>query len=406
MTADLDTLWRTFHRGVYGYLYRLTRDHDLADDLRSRTFLRAATATANGNGCQSDDPRGWIYTIAHSAANDHFRALRRSGVMNDLDALPDEVSPEPSPQECVERTILRERLDRALLRLTDTQREVIVLRLAGYRNVDIAVILDIPEVAVKQRYLRAGGACGCCATARLHGGDSMNKPILLDTFCKAGGCTKGYQRAGFYVVGADIEPQPHYCGDEFIQADALEYLATADLSRYVAIHASPPCQAYSEATPMAHRANHPDLIAPVRELLQATGKPYVIENVESARAHLIEPVKLCGSMFGLHLWRHRYFEIWPRPFALLPPCAHKHAVVPALIDGDMRNVQTPVLCTGGGDGQRAARRTHRPRQPVKEIRWAMEIDWMTQSELTEAIPPAYTEWIGQHLMQAITERAL
>jgi DNA (cytosine-5)-methyltransferase 1 len=226
-------------------------------------------------------------------------------------------------------------------------------------------------------------------------------PRLLDLFCCAGGAARGYQMAGFHVTGIDNRKQPRYAGDTFVQADALEYVAEHG-HEYDCIHASPPCQAYSEATPMAHRSNHADLIEPTRELLQTSGKPYVIENVESARHLLHEPVMLCGSMFGLHLWRHRYFEIWPRVFALLSPCIHKHRLVTATIDGALVSVQTPVLCTGGGDGKLASRRTHRPRQPVKEVRWAMEIDWMVQNELTEAIPPAYSRWIGLQLLAAVT----
>jgi DNA (cytosine-5)-methyltransferase 1 len=214
----------------------------------------------------------------------------------------------------------------------------------------------------------------------------MRKPILLDTFCKAGGCTKGYQRAGFYVVGVDIEPQPHYCGDEFIQADALDYLATADLSRYAAIHASPPCQAYSTFTPLSHRANHPDLIDLVRMQLWATGKPYVIENVSGARMLLDNPVMLCGSMFGLTFWRHRYFEIYPPQLHLLPPCQHNFK---------------PVLITDHGGPNGNGKGKPRTRTPIDVKRAAAGIDWMTEMELSEAIPPAYTEWIGQHLMEAI-----
>lgn len=228
----------------------------------------------------------------------------------------------------------------------------------------------------------------------------MNKPRLLDLFCKAGGCTKGYQLAGFHVVGVDIDPQPRYCGDEFVQADALEYVA-ANGHKFDAISASPPCQAYSEATPMAHRANHPDLIAPTREALQDIGKPYVIENVENARHALINPFLLCGSMFGLHFYRHRYFELSPSLLILLPPCNHRRGPVQAVIDGNVRMVQTPVLCTGGGDGKKSNRKTHRPRQPVDEIRWAMNIPWMTRQELSNAIPPAYTEFIGHRLMSMI-----
>jgi DNA (cytosine-5)-methyltransferase 1 len=225
---------------------------------------------------------------------------------------------------------------------------------------------------------------------------------LLDLFCCAGGAAMGYYRAGFTeIVGVDIAPQPRY-PFEFVRGDALEYL-TQHGHEFDAIHASPPCQAYSEATPMQHRGNHPDLIEPTRKALQTTGKPYVIENVENARHLLINPVKLCGSMFGLYFWRHRYFEINPSVFALLPPCWHRHRKVTATIDGEQRIIQTPILCTGGGDGQTSSRRTHRPRQPVVEIRWATDLHWMTQQELSEAIPPAYTEWIGRHLMEHIRE---
>src|SRR3990167_10972018 len=102
-----------------------------------------------------------------------------------------------------------------------------------------------------------------------------DKPRLLDLFCKAGGATKGYQQAGFYVVGVDIEPQPHYCGDEFYQADALTY----PLEGFDAYHASPPCQRYSVMTNgrwQDRLPNHPDLIQPVSERLSATNKPYII----------------------------------------------------------------------------------------------------------------------------------
>ena len=224
----------------------------------------------------------------------------------------------------------------------------------------------------------------------------MNKPRLLDLFCGAGGAARGYQQAGFYVVGVDNRPQPHYCGDEFYQADALEFCA-ANGAEFDAIHASPPCQAYSEATPVSYRPLHPDLIASTRGTLQATGHPYVIENVESARGLLINPVLLCGTMFGLPIWRHRYFEISPSVFVLVHPCNHDRT--PVEIDGIKLII--PVLCTGGGDGKRANRKTHRPRGKVRDIRLAMDIDWMVQAELTEAIPPAYTEYIGRQLLAAL-----
>lgn len=124
----------------------------------------------------------------------------------------------------------------------------------------------------------------------------MTKPKLLDLFCGAGGAAMGYHRAGFEVTGIDINPQPHY-PFKFIQADAMTY----PLGGFDCYHASPPCQRYSILTRGLHQdriENYPDLIAPIRDRLLHTGKPYVIENVEGARKLLINPVKLCGTMFG------------------------------------------------------------------------------------------------------------
>src|SRR5262245_43529213 len=141
------------------------------------------------------------------------------------------------------------------------------------------------------------------------------KPKLLDLFCGAGGCTKGYQRAGFWVRGVDIKPQPRYCGDEFVKADALEYLAglveSGEINEFNAIHASPPCQVNLQGLNGVNRARgrvieHADLIPDTRELCQHSGLPYVIENIEGAR--LVNAAKLCGSGFGLAVRRHRYFE--------------------------------------------------------------------------------------------------
>lgn len=230
----------------------------------------------------------------------------------------------------------------------------------------------------------------------------MTRPLLYDVCCGAGGAAKGYQRAGFRVIGIDIKPQPRYCGDGFIQMDALEFLRrylSGEFEGADAFHASPPCQFGSEATLVEYRANHPNLIPAVRELLRQTGRPYVIENVEAVRGHLINPVLLCGTMFGLPIERHRYFEIYPARMLLVPPCRHERGWKE--IDG--RTVQLPVLCTGGGDGQRANRKTHRPRGKVTDIRWAMDIDWMVQGELTEAIPPAFTEFTGAQLLAALEQ---
>lgn len=204
---------------------------------------------------------------------------------------------------------------------------------------------------------------------------------LLDLFCGAGGCAVGYYRAGFHdITGIDINPQPRY-PYHFIQADALEYLAEHG-HEYDFIHASPPCQFYSNMTPTAYKANHADLIDQTRQALEATGKPYAIENVAGARQRLVNPIMLCGTMFGLNVWRHRYFEIWPEQFFLLPPCQH---------------VGNPVLITGV---TRLAGKK-RVENSADECRAASGLDWMTRKEMDEAIPPAYTQYIGEQLMRLI-----
>jgi DNA (cytosine-5)-methyltransferase 1 len=223
-----------------------------------------------------------------------------------------------------------------------------------------------------------------------------DKPRLLDLFCGAGGCTKGYQEAGFYVVGIDIEPQPNYCGDEFLQAGALDVLrwlvgdwhepAIAGWLRlaggFDVIHASPPCQAYTSMSRLGKTAgdNAPELIEPIRELLIATGLPYVIENVEGAP--LLDPQRLCGSSFGLSVRRHRLFET---NFSMMaPPCAHGSFPETIAVYGD--HPQEP--------GNRSPRRA----RTLEEGQIAMGIDWMPWKELTQAIPPAMTAHIGSYLL--------
>lgn len=203
------------------------------------------------------------------------------------------------------------------------------------------------------------------------------KKKLLDLFCKAGGATKGYKDAGFYVVGVDIEAQPHYIGDEFVQSDALEYLA-AHGHEYDAIHASPPCQRFSRSTPKKYRDNHPDLIGPTRDLLKKIGKPYVIENVPDARHLLINPIYLCGTAFGRNIERHRYFEIEGPEILMVPQCQH---------------IGYPVLITGT-----TRRKSGRFEYTAPQCREASGLYWMTRKEMDEAILPDYTRWIGQHLM--------
>jgi DNA (cytosine-5)-methyltransferase 1 len=211
------------------------------------------------------------------------------------------------------------------------------------------------------------------------------KPRLLDLFCCAGGAGVGYSRAGFDVVGVDIKPQPNY-PLPFIQTDVLlldpEFIASFD-----AIHASPPCQSYSDLAKRNGNADAwPRLIEPVRDMLVRSGLPYVIENVEGAP--LRDPILLCGTMFkGLRVLRHRLFE------ANFPIVAPEHGKHPKVHTFDKRkshycttdDMRDFVQVTGGGNCTIAAARD------------AMGIDWMTKNELNEAIPPAYTQYIGEQL---------
>jgi DNA (cytosine-5)-methyltransferase 1 len=230
------------------------------------------------------------------------------------------------------------------------------------------------------------------------------RPRLLDIFCGAGGAAMGYHRAGFEVIGVDINPQPNY-PFEFIQDDALAVLrgltpyGWKNVSEVAAIHASPPCQAYSNAS-QHHKDKHPALIEPVRELLQKTGLPYVIENVEGAPLNY--PFRLCGSMFNLRVRRHRLFETnWDINHYKF--CSHTwQDDNPIFITYDHGKwVKTGVAPVYGSGGRKAVE--YWPMAMGVGTTW--DDCWMTRDELKEAIPPAYTEFIGKQLLAWLSEGA-
>ncbi len=210
----------------------------------------------------------------------------------------------------------------------------------------------------------------------------------VDIFCGAGGASRGLMQAGFVVTGVDIKPQKNYCGDAFIQADALEYLATADLSQFEIIWCSPPCQFHSAMKTLHNARPHLNLIPDTRDLLRASGKPYVIENVEGAREWLINPFMLCGTSFNLEaagreLQRHRLFETsFP---VTAPPCQHSGRPVIGVYGGHVRDRRRPP----------GKNHVSGSNLPITVGREAMGMPWATGAELSEAIPPAYSRFIAE-----------
>jgi len=204
---------------------------------------------------------------------------------------------------------------------------------------------------------------------------------LLDLFCGAGGAAMGYHRAGFEIVGVDIEPQKNY-PFTFILGDALGP-SIRDAQSFDLIHASPPCQAHSTLRYSPGAGDYPELIEPTRRWLQETGIPYVIENVVGAP--LVNPLTLCGSMFdlrhdGFELRRHRIFET---SFPILGiPCSHRD----------------PVLGLYGDLSKHRRRSTRGIKAGIVEAGHLMGIDWMDRRELVQAIPPAYTEYLGRQFL--------
>lgn len=209
---------------------------------------------------------------------------------------------------------------------------------------------------------------------------------LLDLYCKAGGASKGYQLAGFEVVGIDIKKQKRY-PFKFIQADCLELMKDMEfLKSFDVITASPPCQTHSITQHLRNAQGKStdkiDLIPQTREALIASGKPYVIENVPGAP--LINPIQMCGSSFGLKVRRHRLFESNLQLKGSV--CNHKEQGKPVGIYGSMRD----EIPNGGHTAK-----------SIEQAREAMGIDWMIWGELVEAIPPIYTKEIGTQILDLI-----
>lgn len=222
----------------------------------------------------------------------------------------------------------------------------------------------------------------------------MKRPFLLDLFCGAGGAAMGYHRAGFEIVGVDNQPQPNY-PYEFHLSDAMTY----PLEGFDVIHASPPCQRFSSASNIGPEGQedtakkYVDLVAPTRDRLKKQQCVYVIENVPGAP--LLSPIILCGSMFGLRLddgfysgqlRRHRLFE--SNVDLTTPQCQHNEKAL-------------GVFGHGGSGKRRTGKGTGGISLPAQSARDIMQIDWMNRNEVAQAIPPAFTEYIGRQLMKVL-----
>lgn len=224
----------------------------------------------------------------------------------------------------------------------------------------------------------------------------MTRPKVLFLCSGAGGGDMGLHMAGFDVTGVDIEDHPSY-PFELIVADAL----TVDLKGYDAYAASPPCQGYSRMRHRQDASKWPLLISPIRDRLLKTGKPFFIENVEDATWDMKDPIRLCGSSFGLRIRRHRLIEA-NFPIFDPPSCDHAwqdlHKPYRLYVGKDRTNGlgyrESGIQQVFGGNHNIGGRSLF-----YKSV--AMGIDWMSEEEINEAIPPAYTRFVGRHLMDAI-----
>lgn len=217
---------------------------------------------------------------------------------------------------------------------------------------------------------------------------------LLDLYCCAGGAAVGYHNAGFEVVGVDRNPQPRY-PFKFIQADAITYCLEYG-HKFDVIHASPPCQRHSNLRFILsdeQMAKHEDLIEPTRNAILATGKPYIIENVYTARKVLINPIMLCGAYFDLKVYRHRAFEC--SPYLLAPP----HTPHNDNLRGSGRGLSRNGFISVTGNGGDASLGSNYFPYACR----AMGIDWMNRRELSQAIPPAFTEFLGRQMIEILNK---
>lgn len=203
---------------------------------------------------------------------------------------------------------------------------------------------------------------------------------LLDLYCCGGGAGYGYEQAGFNVTGVDIEPQDKHRG-RFIQSDAIEFVRKYG-HLYDVIHASPPCQQYTKSTKQFRKTGkrYDELIELTRQELIKTGKPYIIENVPDSP--LINPIELCGAMFGLRTYRHRLFE------------SNMNLVAPLHPVHDAKNTKMGRKPAQGEFIQYVGHFSG-----VKEVQEMTGLYWLGQYELAQSIPPQYTKFLGEQVIK-------